>query len=154
MKEEILEHQRHSIEFVESLRGLNNKLWRTPISEGKWTIAEIIGHFESWDTFILKNRLPYIIMEHELPKSPKSEKINANSAYMSRSEKQDVTINTFVLTRRELYKAIHNIPDEMWTKTFSIGNTTVSMYEYFTGLAKHDHHHFNQIKDFLSRYKL
>lgn len=148
-KEEIIQHQLDSIEFVKSLNTLSEKEWRTQIEDGKWTVAEIIGHFKPWDEFVLHKRLPYFFSEHEFPKSPESEKINAESANNSRAEKQQVTIDKFISTRKELYKAIIEIPNDCWTEKISIGKTTLSMYEYFRGLAQHDHHHFDQIKNII-----
>ncbi|MFJ7954496.1 DinB family protein [Lysinibacillus sp. NPDC096418] len=146
-KEEIIKHQIDSIEFVKSLNALSEKEWRTQIEDGKWTVAEIIGHFKPWDEFILHERLPYLFSEHELPKGPESGKTNAESATISRAEKQQVTIDKFISSRKELYKAIVEIPNDRWAEKFSIGNTTLSLYEYFRGLAQHDHHHFDQIKN-------
>ncbi|MGX9135003.1 hypothetical protein ACWV26_11595 [Rummeliibacillus sp. JY-2-4R] len=55
-KEEIIKHQLDSIEFVKSLNALSEKEWRTQIEYGKWTVAEIIGHFKPWDEFVLHKR--------------------------------------------------------------------------------------------------
>ncbi|MEI3605061.1 DinB family protein [Pseudogracilibacillus sp. SE30717A] len=146
LKEEILQHLLDSIEYVESLNDLSEKEWRTRIEEGKWTVAEIIGHFTPWDEFVLHKRLPYLFSEHELPKGPESEKMNAESASISRTEKQQVTIGKFISTRKELYKAMNEIPNDQWEEKFTIGKTTLSLHEYFSSFAQHDHHHFDQIK--------
>ncbi|MBA4495330.1 DinB family protein [Paenactinomyces guangxiensis] len=146
-KQEILQHQLNSIEYVKSLNTLSEKEWRAQIHEGKWTVAEIIGHFIPWDEFVLHKRLPYLFSEHELPKCPDSEKTNEKSASISREQNKRVTIDNFVSTRKALYKAIDEIPNDRWEVKFSIGKTTLSLYEYFKGLAQHDLHHFEQIKN-------
>ncbi|WP_419893827.1 hypothetical protein [Oceanobacillus kimchii] len=79
-KKDIMNHHLNSIEFVKSLASLSEIEWRTQIEEGKWTIAEIIGHFKPWDEFVIKNRLPYIFSDIELPKGPDTEKTNSESA--------------------------------------------------------------------------
>ncbi|WP_183163905.1 DinB family protein [Alteribacter keqinensis] len=146
-KVEISKHQLDSITFVKSLEELSEKEWRTEIEEGKWTIAEIIGHFKPWDEFIIHKRLPYLFSKDELPKGPDSKKMNLDSAAISRRENQLTTIENFISTRNELYKKINEIPDEYWVKNFTIGETTLSLYEYLKGLAQHDCHHFRQIKN-------
>ena len=148
-KEEIMRHQLYSIEFVSSLRALSEKEWRTEINEGKWTVAEVIGHFITWDDFVLNQRLPYVFSGRELPESPDSEKMNEVSASISREQTMRVTIDHFVSTRTALLNAIEEIPTDHWEVTFSIGTKELSLYEYFSELAQHDLHHFEQIKNIL-----
>lgn len=149
-KENILNHILKSIEFVKSLENLSENEWRTQIGEGKWTIAEIIGHFAPWDEFVIKYRIPQMILDKELPKGPDLEKTNSKSASISRNESKQETINKFIAKRKELYEAIQDVPDNCWEKKFSLGKTEISLYDYLNGLAEHDHHHFKQIKNTLS----
>jgi hypothetical protein len=146
-KQEILDHQISAMEFVKSLSFLSEDQWRTPIQEGKWTIAEIIGHFKPWDEFVIKHRLPYLFSAEELPKGPDAQKINLESAASSREESMRDTLNKFILMRKEFYEEILNIPDELWEREFYIGSSKLSLYEYLKGLADHDCHHFEQIKN-------
>ncbi len=146
-KQEILQHQLYTIEYVKSLNTLSELEWRTQILKGKWTVAEIIGHFTPWDEFVLHKRLPFLFYKHALPKSPDTEKTNEKSAMISREQNKRVTIDNFVSTRIALYKAIDEIPTEHWEVKFIIGKTTLSLYEYFKGLAQHDLHHLEQIKN-------
>lgn len=153
LNEEIIQHQLYSIEFVQSLNLLSEKEWRTPIGEGKWTVAEIIGHFVPWDEFVLHKRLPYLFSNDELPKSPISKEINAKSASISREQTKQTTIDHFISTRKVLLKTIDEIVINHWEEPFTIGKTTLSLYEYFQGLAQHDLHHFEQIKNTLPLLK-
>jgi hypothetical protein len=145
-KKTILQHHLNSIEFVQSLQLLNEHQWRTPIAEGKWTIAEIIGHFKPWDEFIMQQRLPYLFSGNELSKGPDAQQINREAAAVSRKESKQDTLDKFVLTRKKLYEEILNIPDELWDRPFYIGTSKLSLYGYLQGLAEHDCHHFEQIK--------
>lgn len=150
-KEEIINHHLESIQFVKSLNCLSEKEWRTKIEDNKWTIAEIIGHLKPWDEFVIHKRLPYLFSDSELPKGPNSEKMNAKSASISRKQSKQVTINELISIREKLYEVIKIIPDQQWKKKFSIGETELSLYEYLNGLAKHDIHHFEQIKKVLNK---
>ncbi len=153
LKEEIIQHKLYSIEFVQSLNMLSEKEWRTQTGEGKWTVAEIIGHFVPWDEFVLHKRLPYLFSDDELPKSPDSEEMNARSASISREQTKQTIIDHFVSTRKVLLKAINEISNNHWEAKFSIGKTTLSLYEYFQGLAQHDLHHFEQIRNTIQLLK-
>lgn len=149
-KEEIIRYQLNAIKFVQSLKEISEKEWRTEIEKGKWTIAEIIGHFNPWDEFVIQKRLPYIFTKNEFPKGPDSELTNLKSALTSRSENQRTTIDKFISTRIELSRIIIDIPDERWDEKITIGKTTLTLYEYLLGLAQHDCHHFSQIKNKIS----
>ncbi len=148
-KKEILEHQLNFIKFAESLYSLSENQWRTQIEEGKWTIAEIMGHFKPWDEFVIKKRLPFLFSDVELPKGPDAEKVNSESSSISRKESKKETLTNFISIRKELYDHILQIPDELWQKQFHIGKSQLSLYEYFNGLAKHDRHHYKQIKNII-----
>ncbi|WP_147803864.1 DinB family protein [Alkalicoccus halolimnae] len=146
-KKDILDHQIKSIEFVKSLHSISEDQWRTPVKEGKWTIAEIIGHFKPWDEFVMKHRLPYLFSAGELPKGPDAQKINVESAAVSRIKSKQETLDTFIITREKLYGELLQIPDELWEREFSIGTSKLNLYDYLRGLAAHDCHHFEQIKN-------
>lgn len=105
-KEEIIQHQLDSIEFVRSIYALNEREWRTQIEDGKWTVAEIIGHFKPWDEFVLHKRLPFLFSEIELSKSLGSEKANAESATICRAEKQQVTIDSLSFREKNFIKQL------------------------------------------------
>jgi DinB superfamily len=148
-KQEALEHLLNSIEFVRQLGSLTENEWRTPIEEGKWTIAEIVGHFLPWDEFILEFRLPYIFSDAELTKGPDAEKTNSESASISRKETKQETIHKFISIRKEIYEQLLDVPDDCWEKKILIGKSEMYFHDYLKGLADHDRHHFEQIKNTL-----
>jgi hypothetical protein len=148
-KKDILAHYNHSIAFADSLKNVSEDEWRTPIGEGKWTVAEVIGHFVPWDEFVLHQRLPYFFSTEELPKGPDAEETNHRAASKAREDSQEKTIDGFISARTALCKAVGEIPDEKWERTFTIGKTTLSLSQYLKGLKDHDEHHFSQIKNAL-----
>jgi len=125
---------------------LSEKQWRTPIDEDKWTIAEVIGHLIPWDEFVLYQRIPYLFTEISLPKSPDTEEINTEAAKDSQIQSKEQIINKFIVSRRSLINAINNLADELWLEDFIIGNSTLTLFNYFSGLIEHDEHHFAQIQ--------
>lgn len=145
-KEIIYHHMSETIKWAKSLQRLPEKQWRKPIAPNKWSPAEIIGHFVPWDEFILINRLPFLFTEKPLPSSPTQQKVNDEAAFESRKNSQAVTIKKFIQSRQKLLQAIKDLDNDLWTKELSIGKSTLTLYEYFSGLAKHDLHHFRQIQ--------
>lgn len=67
---EIVWHNEESIRFMQALGTLTDEEWRRPLGPGKWTVAEVAGHFAPWDRFVLEQRLPYFFAEGPLPKGP------------------------------------------------------------------------------------
>lgn len=148
-KAEILAHFRASMKWIEGMREWEAANWRSPIAEGKWTVAEVIGHLGPWDRFFLKNRLHPILAEESLEPYPGSDKLNAKSADLAREQSQDQTIQDFLATRSKLVEELSALPEQSWHKPFTIGSNTTNLEEYFTGLVEHDEHHFNQIRQAL-----
>lgn len=144
-KREVVDHYKRSIEFAMFLRNIDNTKWRTQIDKDKWTIAEVLGHFIPWDEFVKNKRVPYFMQNRVFPKGPNVEAMNKTSALNARKNSQIQTINAFVQGRKELINAISTIPTDMWSKEIVIGTSKLILSDYFTGLVKHDLHHFNQI---------
>ena len=143
----VINHYGKTIEWVNRLRKLPDDSWRTPIGEGKWTIAEVIGHLIPWDEFVLVQRIPYLLNAVALPKSPEVELVNQQAAELSRIRSKGDTINQFIEIRKSLIEEIRNIPDELWGHNLSVGGKSISLIDYFAGLMEHDHHHFSQIHE-------
>lgn len=144
-KEEILIHFEYSIDFVKRLLEVSEENWRTPISKGKWTVAEIVGHLTPWDEFLLNDRLPYLFDGTPLPKGPDEGELNRKAAEISRNYSKEETISNFINVRRSLIITINNLDDELWDRELKIGDTTLKLKEYLNGFKDHDLHHFEQI---------
>ena len=129
-KLEILNHQKSFINFVESLQYLDEYVLRQPISEGKWSIIEIIGHFYFWGEFVLQKRLPYLLTGDPLPPSPNANLQNKQSALLARHENVHRTIEKCILIRMTLLEALNAIPDENWLMEFNINKKRLTLVEY------------------------
>ncbi|WP_066295575.1 DinB family protein [Bacillus sp. FJAT-29937] len=145
-KRQICSHYETTIDRVKKYYSLSEDKWRMPIEEGKWTIAEVIGHLIPWDEFILKQRIPYFFQDNQLPKGPDAEIVNNQAAAKSRERSKEETINKFISVREDLIGALKNFEDSLWEQEFTIGDSKLSLYSYFSGMAKHDIHHFEQIE--------
>ena len=145
----VINHYEKTIEWMNRLRKLPEDSWRTSIGEGRWTIAEVIGHLIAWDEFVLLQRIPHLLKGVELPRSPEVELVNQQAAELSRSRPMGDTINQFNEIRKSLIVGISNIPDELWEHDLSIGRKCISLFDYFAGLMEHDHHHFSQINEII-----
>ncbi|MFC7063285.1 DinB family protein [Halobacillus seohaensis] len=148
-KEKIISHCEHSINWVNNLENLSENQWRTPIAEGKWTIAEVVGHLIPWDKYFIE-RIPYLINESEMSPSPNIEEVNENASANSRRRSKEEIIKEFIEVRENLISKISELDDDLWEKEFSIGNKTLSLYTDFSRLVEHDELHFTQINQLLN----
>ncbi|MEK5433539.1 DinB family protein [Lysinibacillus sp. FSL R7-0073] len=145
-KKSIIKHYEQSLIWVKDLRNLSEEQWCMPIESGKWSVAEVIGHLTPWDTFILEHRIPYLFKNASLPKGPDIKHMNTKAAQKSREQHLEKTITEFVMTRRQLLQTIQQFTDEQWHQSFSIGQSNITIADYFGGLIEHDLHHFSQIQ--------
>jgi len=140
---EIIEHHKQFLNFVHELSKLNEHVLRQPMQEGKWSIIEIIGHFQPWDQFIIKQRLPFIFTNEEIPPSPKVEEVNATAASGARNNPINVTLEHFITTRTQLLDLLSSLPEDVLYKQ--------NFYDYIKGLMSHDLHHKRVVEVFLNQ---
>ncbi|MFJ7669166.1 DinB family protein [Lysinibacillus sp. NPDC097195] len=146
-KQQILMHYEKSIRWLERLSAVTDKQWRMPIQQGKWTVAEVIGHLIPWDDFVINERIPLLFTDGPLPKGPDVQQMNAAAAMSSRQQSKEQTLHALLTRRRLLLRAMEGLSDELWQRTFQIGRSELTLYMYFSGLIEHDEHHFLQVQN-------
>lgn len=149
-REEIIEHQKQFLNFIHELSNLDEQVLRKPMQEGKWSIIEVIGHFQPWDQFVIEKRLPYISSNEEFPPSPKAEEMNVGAALGAKSNPIQVTIEHFVTTRVHLIDLLSNLPEKVWNYPIHLNQRAISFSDYVKGLMAHDLHHKRVVDAFLN----
>ncbi|MBA4536684.1 DinB family protein [Bacillus aquiflavi] len=148
-KNKIITHYENSLMFIKNLEKVSVYEWSTPIKAGKWSVAEIVGHFITWDQFVLTERIPYFFKNNTQLKRPDVEKMNEQSSRKSRAMSKEKIISDFLRTRKDLLKEVQLIGNEYWDKEIRIGGTLLFLSDYFNGLIHHENHHFRQIREWL-----
>ncbi|QKS72529.1 DinB family protein [Paenalkalicoccus suaedae] len=149
-KQQLLQHYESSIRFVQSLQSVSEQSWRKPVAPEKWTVAEVLAHLIPWDEFVTTKRLPFLFTTGALPKGPLANEVNEKAAAKARVVSKQEIIEVFVTSRQTLIADVQSIPDDKWQQTFYIGETELTLFTYLNGLAKHDLHHFEQIRGALN----
>lgn len=153
-REEFLEHHKQFLDFIQKLPKLDEQVLRQPMEEGKWSIVEVIGHFQLWDQFVIEKRLPFIFSNEETPASPKVEEVNAKAALRARNEPTHITFENFVDTRVQLLLDLLTIlPEDEWYKQFQLNQKLITFYDYVKGLMEHDLLHKRVLEAFLNSKK-
>ncbi|QNR19685.1 DinB family protein [Exiguobacterium sp. Helios] len=145
-KQTLLTHYQDTMDFVRGLEHIPEEAWRTPYAEGKWTVAEIIGHLSPWDRFLVAERLPYILANEPFRVKPDSEAVNEEAAKMSREQQRILTIDEFLVSRDRLHRAVELIPEDRLTDTFTSKGKTISLLDFLGAMMQHDLHHRAQIE--------
>lgn len=145
-KQTLLTHYQDTMEFVRSLEHISEEAWRRPYAEGKWTVAEIIGHLSPWDRFLVAERLPFILADEPFRVKPDSQAVNEEAAKMSREQQRILTIDEFLVSRDRLHRAVELIPEERLADTFTSKGKTISLLDFLGAMMQHDLHHRAQIE--------
>ncbi len=145
----LIEHQRLSITFAETLQRLSEDDWRRKIAPNKWSIAEIMGHFRFWDAFLLTKRVPFFFTTQQFEPSPNVDLINEQSAAYARVTEKDKVLAEFIIHRQQIVEQLLQFSPQQWEKMLKIGDTELTVLHYFIGQMAHDLKHFEQIKQAL-----
>ena len=117
------------------------------ISDGKWSIREIIGHLLYWDKFNLEKMIPNMTHGATLPSFPNHDLHNEEAViYLQNYKTVRDILDDFVKTRKQLVNELKKLDKNM---KFEIENepnrfTTETFAAIF---LEHDIHHINQIKE-------
>lgn len=145
----LIEHQRLAITFAETLQRLSEDDWRKAIAPDKWTIAEVMGHFRFWDTFLLTKRVPFFFTTQHFEPSPNVDLVNEQSAAYARVTEKDKVLAEFIIHRQQIVEHLLQFSTQQWEQMLKIGTTELTVLQYFIGQMAHDLQHFEQIEQAL-----
>ncbi len=136
-----------NMQFFQALIEKNETELISPISNGKWSIKEIIGHIYYWDLYLLENMVPEMKENGVLPDFPDHDSYNEKAirSIGSFTNTNDL-IEEFVITRKKLINKMEDMDQGI---RFTIGKkkrifTPESFLKMFEG---HDKHHMKQIEN-------
>ena len=145
-KDEILEHKKNYILWLDTLLELTEEQAGTPYLPGKWSPNEIIGHLAEWDRFSFEKRLPYMKSGARLERFPEFEQFNYEAAVRANKHTFAETVDYAKEERLRLIEKLEQLGEEEWDTEFFIGEQSLSIKKYFTGFIAHDKHHKQQIE--------
>ncbi|WP_165999876.1 DinB family protein [Bacillus sp. Cs-700] len=130
---------------------MSETIFFQPIKQGKWSPAEILSHIMMWDNYLLKERIPFIEMEANLPKLDNVEEVNQRAAEYALSglNKENLVVET-VKARRRVVARLQQFEPIQWSNTFYIDKYPICLTSYIKGLIEHDDHHKLQVEVFMN----
>lgn len=140
------------LEWAETLRGIDDRLWTKPIAEGKATVAEIVSHLQQWDRYLLHTVIPAVKNGEEI-RFPEFDSYNEQAYEYARSGiSADRLLDELTQTRLRLIEFLRNEPD-VAAKPVPVNgvarcphtDTPYSLLYIVYEFIDHDAHHKNQI---------
>lgn len=133
-------------DMIEQVKKIDEETWDTPISEGKWSVRQIIGHLYYWDKFNLETMLSKMENGANLPAFPDHHIHNERAMeHIEQYNDQVSLMNAFITTRKELVEGLQNI-EEGVKFTIGGGKRKFTADSFIKLFIKHDTHHLKQMK--------
>ncbi len=151
-KTEVLREKAKLISWLDcQLRSVEEHIWHEPLKIGKWSIAAVVAHFIAWDEFVIKKRLPYLLSGEAFPYDVVDIEVKNREAAMLAASgiHKDALLDECKKKRNDLLFLLERLPAERFESAIQIGDSVLSMQDYWSGLIDHDRHHINEINRFL-----
>ncbi|PEP99434.1 hypothetical protein CN582_03955 [Bacillus wiedmannii] len=144
--------------WLNTLKGMKEELWMNPISEGKWTIGEIVSHIMNWDECLLTKVLPSV-REGQGMEFPDFDTYNKLASNYAKSGISKMSLLEEAKAKRELLvKELRLLHDEKLKKPLTANGvshcphtgTPYSLIYIIKEFIEHDNHHKRQVSHFLN----
>ena len=149
---ETIHRYKEFIEWMDTLNDLDDRIWLTPIAEGKATVAEIVSHLKNWDNYLINTIIP-AIKKGEGMVFPDFDSFNKRAYEYARSGiSKNRLLYEFKQTRLELVELLLSNPAIATKHVTANGvencphtGTPYSLLYIIYEFIEHDIHHKNQI---------
>ncbi|WP_068785564.1 DinB family protein [Paenibacillus phocaensis] len=151
MKQKLIAELGEFLTFVEALDGLSDEVWFSPLSEGKWSIHDIIIHVMKWDEYFNEVTFPLLAENGapELTEHPDYLGYNEQSVLYGKGKTKREAVEETIGNRRLLLDQLDRLEERKFTMVYP-GERGFTLETYLrTFFISHDKHHIGQIRDYL-----
>ncbi|WP_433749240.1 DinB family protein [Falsibacillus pallidus] len=149
---EVMKHHQDYLTWLESLKATDEKMFHTPISEGKWSPGAIISHIMFWDVHCMDEKFPMIGSGSTVNDFPPFETVNQTAWKYAKEKKSEELIEEAMSTRKKLIEKAAAFNDEDLDVRFKVGSNEMTLAELFLDFILHDKHHMDQVDQFLKAH--
>ena len=151
-KEKIIGEFEQYGSWLTELDTLDESGWRTPISEGKWSVGEVIAHIMKWDQHLM-SIIP-AVRKGEGMEFPEFDPFNKEASDYARSGiSKSELLHEAKETREQLVCELNNLPSDVLAKPQTANGEThcpytgspYSLLYTIKEFTDHDSHHKQQI---------
>lgn len=151
MKEQLISELAEFLTFVRSLDSMNDEVWFSPISEGKWSIHDIIIHIMKWDEYSNQVTFPALAESEfpELTEHPDYLGYNEQSILYGKGITKKAAVKEAVRNRERMIDHLNRLEGRKFTMVYP-GRRGFTLESYIREFfISHDQHHMKQIRDYL-----
>ncbi|WP_017187559.1 DinB family protein [Alkalibacillus haloalkaliphilus] len=140
----VLKQFEETMDTIQKLKEVPEAQLTEPISDGKWSIREIVGHLYYWDKHNLEKMVPLMTNGGKLPPFPNHDEHNEEAVAYIKDHSVETVIDDFIETRKELIESISKVEKDT-RFTIGQGKRKFSSESFIKIFVKHDVHHLQQI---------
>jgi uncharacterized damage-inducible protein DinB len=149
-KADLLEQFAEWLAFMEGLTAIDELKWNSPISEGKWSIRDIVSHIMLWDRYFHEGSIDKIASGHALTLTMQGidfNEFNHNAIKFSKTQQKNDLIQQSKAIRSKIITQLEQIDAADYHKEYvdKDGHPFV-IYEYLLDFIGHDRHHMKQFR--------
>jgi uncharacterized damage-inducible protein DinB len=151
LSKDMVEEFKLFIPYVEGLRSLKEDNWNKPISDGKWTLKDIISHIMLWDKYFYEEAIHKVKLEESVTaRHLDFNEFNAKAIEYAKTKSVDDIIQTCIEYRSKIIEDISGLPEEEYLREYKDGDKKkFSIRGYLRAFISHDKHHKKQIVKFI-----
>ncbi|MFS0788323.1 DinB family protein [Shouchella sp. 1P09AA] len=134
------------IEEVKPLKDQEEAVLTEPISEGKWSLREIVAHLYKWDAYNTTQMVALMEDGAQLPAFPNHDSFNAAGVKELEGIPVYEIVNRFISQRASLIEALDAV-DPQAHFTIGKGKRTFTAESFAKIFVHHDGEHLPQFHD-------
>ncbi|WNS46499.1 DinB family protein [Paenibacillus sp. MMS20-IR301] len=150
-KEQLVLEFESFIPYIQSLEPLDERIWETPLADGKWNLKALLCHIMKWDKYFYEEAFAKVKAGQPLTaKHLNFNEFNARAAEYAQTVPRQEIIRQFIHYRSRLISDMTGISDEAFVQTYPDGDGKKFSYRgHLRGFLPHDRHHKKQIGQFI-----
>ena len=148
----LIEQLEGYVVFIASLREIDTIRWTASISEGKWSVRDIISHIMMWDKNFLDKIVPKLLNQEPvtLEEDTDVQGLNDQAVEYGKTLTQNQLLNEAIFYRSKIVYQLRKLPKPAFLMVFP-GHDSFTLASFLKDLfVSHDAHHKKQINQFLS----
>jgi uncharacterized damage-inducible protein DinB len=151
LSKDMVEEFKSFIQYVEGLRLIKEENLNQPISDGKWTLKDIISHIMLWDKYFYEEAIHKVKLEESVTaRHLDFNEFNAKAIEYAKTKSVDDIIQTCIEYRSKIIEDISGLPEEEYLREYKDGDKKkFSIRGYLRAFISHDKHHKKQIVKFI-----
>jgi uncharacterized damage-inducible protein DinB len=149
----LIEQLQNLTSFLISLRRIDGTVWTDHITQGKWSVSDIVAHIMAWDKNFLEKIIPKLLRREQvmLEEDTDVQGFNNRAVEYGRTLNQEQLLDKAIFYRSQIVSQLKNLPEDAFSTTVPATNSFTLSSFLQNMFVSHDTHHKKQIKEYLSR---